>query len=42
MIKKRFEDLDENEFSDVGAVTMFQMIEHIDNPKKIFRKLLKF
>ena len=41
VIKKRFEDLDENEFSNVGAVTMFQMIEHIDNPKKNIQKAFK-
>lgn len=40
-IKKRFEDLDENDFSEVGAITMFQMIEHVDDPLKNIKKTLK-
>ncbi len=41
VIKTRFEELDEKEFSDVGAVTMFQMIEHLDDPKINVNKAYK-
>jgi SAM-dependent methyltransferase len=40
-IKKRFEDLEDDAFSEVGAITMFQMIEHVDDPLKNIKKTSK-